>query len=304
MEAALRIVVTLVVMLLGLAACGQSNVAAPPTAPTTAPAAASEEPLQVMVSILPQKYFVERVGGDRVKVSVMVEPGASPATYEPKPEQLTALSQAKAYFSIGVPFEKAWLERIQAANPAMRMVDTTKGIERMPMGASGQNLDPHIWLSPALVKVQAQTIADALAELDPAYATAYQSSLDSFKADIDALDASIRQTLEGVSQRKFMVFHPSWGYFARDYGLEQIPIEIGGQEPSAAELAALIERAKAEQIKVVFAQPQFSTRAAETIASQIGGEVLLINPLNPDWLSNLQTVADTFARVLKQGSVR
>lgn len=285
------------IMFLALAACGQTATVTPTAAPPAAPSA--EAPLQVVVSILPQKYFVERVGGDRVKVAVMVEPGASPATYEPKPEQLAALSQAKAYFSIGVPFEKAWLERIQAANPQMLLVDTAAGIERLPMGNNSQNLDPHIWLSPTLVKTQAKNIADALAKLDPSYATAYQSRLNAFYSDIDALDAQIRQTLSGVSQRKFMVFHPSWGYFARDYGLEQIAIEVGGQEPSAAELAKLIERAKAEQIKIVFVQPQFSTRAAETIANQIGGEVLPINPLSPDWLNNLKTVADTFARVLK-----
>lgn len=299
METGFRIVAVLSFMLLTLAACGQPNTTAPTAVPATAPAAETEAPLQVMVSILPQKYFVERVGGDRVQVAVMVEPGASPATYEPKPEQLTALSQAKAYFSIGVPFEQAWLERIQAANPAMLLVDTAAGIERMPMGAGGENRDPHIWLSPTLVKTQAQTIAETLAQLEPEYATAYQSRLDSFNADIDTLDAGIRQTLDGTGQRKFIVFHPSWGYFARDYGLEQIPIEIGGQEPSAAELAALIERAQAEQITVIFAQPQFSTRDAETIASQIGGEVLLIDPLNPDWLGNLQTVAETFARVME-----
>ncbi|NTW96933.1 MAG: zinc ABC transporter solute-binding protein [Oscillochloris sp.] len=299
MQSGFRSVVVLTLVLFSLAACGQPNAAAPTTVPATAPAQAAEEPLQVMVSILPQKYFVERIGGDRVQVEVMVLPGANPATYEPKPEQLAALSQANAYFSIGVPFEQAWLERIQTASPVMLLVDTGAGIERMPMGASGENRDPHIWLSPTLVKTQAQTIADALTQIDPDYATAYQSRLDSFSADIDTLDASIRTTLDGVTQRKLMVFHPSWGYFARDYGLEQIPIEVGGQEPSAAELAGLIERAKAEQITVIFAQPEFSTRDAETIASQIGGEVLLIDPLNPDWLGNLQTVAETFARVLE-----
>lgn len=292
--------IPLVLVALLLAACGQQQATPPvPDTPTAEPEAMSAAPMQVMVSILPQKYFVERVGGDRVQVAVMVEPGASPATYEPKPDQMTALSQAQAYFSIGVPFEKAWLERIQAANPALQLVDTTAGIERRPMGANTENLDPHVWLSPALVKIQAQAIAATLSALDPSYATAYQSRLDAFAADIDALDAGIRTTLDGVSQRKFMVFHPAWGYFAHDYDLEQIAVEVGGQEPSAAELAALIERAEAEQISVIFAQPEFSTQAAETIAGQIGGEVILIDPLNPDWLGNMQTVADTFARVLE-----
>lgn len=252
--------------------------------------------LHVTVSILPQRYFVERVGGEYVAVNVMVEPGASPATYEPQPEQLRALSVADVYFSIGVPFENAWLERFASVNENLLLVDTTQGIERL--GEPG-NPDPHIWLSPALVKVQSQTIYETLARLDPAHQGAYQANLESFLADIDALDADIRETLTGVENRKFMVFHPSWGYFARDYGLEQLPVEVGGQEPSAAELAALIAGAKQEGIKVIFAQPEFSTRSAETIAQEIGGEVLLISPLAPDWLDNLRRVAGAFAKAMK-----
>jgi len=275
-----------------------------------APGQASDR-LQITVSIVPQRYFVERIGGEHVTVNVMVPPGASPATYEPKPEQLVALSQADAYVSIGVPFETAWIERFSAANSDMTIVDTTEGIEKVPVDAHGghegqepkapaKTLDPHIWLSPRLVKIQAQTIHHALAELDPKHKKGYQSNLETFLNDIDRLDADIRETLSGLESRKFMVFHPAWGYFADDYGLEMLAVELGGQEPSAAELAALITRAKEEGIKVIFAQPEFSTRAAETIAREIDGEVLLISPLAPDWLGNLRTVADTFARVLSQ----
>ena len=272
-------------------------------------ASRDKDTLQITVSILPQKYFVERIGGEHVSVNVMVEPGASPATYEPKPEQLRALGQADAYISIGVPFEDAWLERMLGANPDMLVVDTTQGIEKAPMGArhrSGEGsektesqertLDPHIWLSPRLVRIQAQTIHDALVGIDSKHKQDYQSNLDSFLADIDALDADIRGTLSGVENGKFIVFHPAWGYFADDYALEMIPIEVGGQEPSAAELAALITEAREEGIKVIFAQPEFSTRAAETVAQEIGGKVLLISPLAPDWLGNLRSVADTLAR--------
>jgi zinc transport system substrate-binding protein len=248
----------------------------------------------------------------------MVLPGSSPATYEPKPEQLAALSQADAYVSIGVPFEQAWLDRIASANSEMLIVDTTAGVERMPMRAhhhpgeekehkeeephegEPENPDPHVWLSPALVKIQVQTIYEALVELDPAHQDAYKANLDSFIADVDVLDADLRETLEGVKSKQFMVFHPAWGYFARDYGLEMIPIEVGGQEPSAAELAALITEAQEGDIQVIFAQPEFSTRDAKTIADEIGGEVLLISPLAPDWLDNLHRVADTFAEVLGQ----
>ena len=282
-----------------------------------------EGPLSVTVSIVPQAYFVERIGGEHVAVNVMVEPGASPATYEPKPEQLAALSESVAYFSIGVPFENVWLARIADANPEMRVVDTAADVERLPMSdhthhdeeghedehadeeheeeehAEGA-LDPHIWLSPELVKVQAQAIYEALVELDPEHEADYAANLDAFLADIDALQADIRETLAGVENRAFMVFHPSWGYFADEFDLIQIPIEVGGQEPSAQELAALIDEAKEENIKVVFAQPEFSTSAAETIAQEIDGEVLLVSPLARDWLANLRDVAQTFADALAE----
>ena len=250
-------------------------------------------PLEITVSIVPQQYFVERIGGEYVDVNVMVLPGASPATYEPRPEQLTALSKAAAYVSVGVPFENAWLGKIASANPGMLMVDTTQGILRV-----GQ--DPHIWLSPKLAKIQAQTIYTALIQLDRDQEAVYRANLDSFLADIDALDTEIRDTLAAVENRGFMVFHPSWGYFAHDYDLEMIPIEVGGQEPSAAELAGLIAKAREENIKVIFAQPEFSTRDAETIATEIGGKVLLVSPLASDWLDNLRRVADTFVEALSE----
>ena len=274
------------------------------------------EKLQIVVSILPQKYFVERVGGEYVSVEVMVEPGASPATYEPKPQQLRVLSQADAYVSIGVPFENAWMNRITAANPEMLIVDTKQGIERIPMAAhlhdedrekshpdNAENPDPHIWLSPQLVIVQAHTIYKALVQLTPARGEIYQANLKNFLADIEALDAELRESLTGLEQRKFMVFHPAWGYFARDYGLEMVPIELGGTEPSAAELAALIAEARKEKIQVIFAQPEFSTRDAETIAQEIGGQVLLLDPLAPDWLENLRSVSQTLAQVLSQSQI-
>lgn len=269
--------------------------------------------LNVMVSVVPQQYFVARIGGDHVSVSVMVGPGSNPATYEPKPEQLKALSSADAYFSIGVPFESVWLDKIAEANRGMMIVDTVAGIERRPMAAhyheeeeadgtehddAEGEPDPHVWVSPELVKVQSRTIYEALVKLDPEHADQYQANLTAFIDDIDALESDIKDTLSGLTNNKFIVFHPAWGYFAYDFGLDQIPVEVGGQEPSAQELAYLIEEAREEGIRVVFAQPEFSTKAAETIAQEIGGEVLLINPLALDWLANMRKVAQTFAEVL------
>jgi zinc transport system substrate-binding protein len=291
--------------------------------------------LVLTVSILPQKYFVERIGGEHVAVNVMVAPGDSPHSYEPKPEQMTALSNSAAYFSIGVDFEDAWLDKIAAANDDMLMVDLIGNIERRPMDSLGHdedaekhtdgegeghdedeeghneehadehedeegNLDPHIWTSPALVKVMSQTIYETLAELDPEHADEYKANLDGFITDIETLEGDISGALDGAEGEKFFVYHPSWGYFARDFGLEQVPIEVGGTEPSASELAALIDEAKHEGAKIIFVQPEFSTRSAETIADEIGGSVILISPLDEDWLNNMRKVAVAFSSVLSQ----
>lgn len=276
------------------------------------------EPLGITVSILPQEYFAEKIGGDRVEINVMVPPGGSPATYEPKPQQLKDLSEAEAYISIGVPFENAWMDKIQSVNSQMLVIDSSQGIERLEMAAHHHHdkdraeeeehehdraegtLDPHIWLSPQRVKIQAQNIYQGLVTIDPENEATYQANLTQFLSELDRLDRQIKQNLAGVENRKFIVFHPAWGYFAQDYDLEQVSIEVGGQEPSAAELGALIQQANAENIKVIFAQPEFSTKSAETIATEIAGEVLLITPLAPDWSNNLLQVSQTFADVLNQ----
>lgn len=297
---------------------------------SAAPGASSVDDAEMVVftSIVPQTYFVERIGGDLVEAFAMVEPGASPATYEPKPSQMAALEEAELYFSIGVPFEGAWLEKIADANEEMEVIDTTEGIEKRVMTEEHSHdeemegeehhdeedegeenhddhdheegvLDPHVWVSPALVKIQAQNIFEALVKIAPEHEETFKSNLDAFLVDIEVLEAEIESTLEGIASKKFMVFHPSWGYFADEFGMEQIAIEVGGTEPSAAEMVELIEEAEHECIKVVFAQPEFSTEDAATIAEAIEGEVILISPLAYNWLENLQTVADTFAVVLE-----
>lgn len=279
------------------------------------------EQIDITVSILPQKYFVERIGGETVDVNVMVSPGASPATYEPKPQQMKALSEAQAYMRIGVPFEKAWMSRIKSANKEMKIVDLTEGIKRQPMANHHHhgeedhhhnhnhnheekqekvNLDPHIWLSPELVKQQAKTIYTALVALNPEEKTLYQKNFDQFLTDIESLDKKIEESLGGLEERTFMVFHPSWGYFAEEYNLEMIPIEVGGTEPSAAELSQFIKQAKAEEISVIFVQPQFGVRSAEAIAKSVNAEVLEIDPLAENWLENMQSVATTFDTVLSE----
>lgn len=255
---------------------------------------AASEKVRVVVSILPQVYFVERIGGSNVDVSVMVPPGASPATYEPTPSQMKDIARARMYVRIRVPFEEAWMPKIAAANREMLVVDSTGGIERI-----GGN-DPHIWLSPRLVRIQAEHIYQGLVRVYPSNKDVYARNKEEFLKELDALDRELAETLVGVRGKKFMVFHPAWSYFARDYGLEEIAIEIEGKEPSASELATLIKTAIANNVKVVFVQPQFSAKSAQTIAGQIGGKVVFVDPLARDWAANLRSVAKSFAEGLSR----
>ncbi|HAF62854.1 MAG TPA: cation ABC transporter substrate-binding protein [Anaerolineaceae bacterium] len=276
----------------------------------TSTADPSSEKMEITVSILPQKYFVERIGGDLVHVNVMVGPGEEPHTFEPQPSQMQALSISRIYFTIGVEFEDAWLAKFEDANPTMKIVDSSTGIEKMVMSTeehvtTGEDahpqgeLDPHIWLSPGNVKIIAQTIATALSDVDPKNSTTYQSNLEIFLQDINTLDQDIRTSLDSLPSRQFITFHPAWGYFARDYNLEQVAIEVGGNEPSAAELANLINYARQHDIHFIFAEPEFSTKSAETIAQEIDGEVILISPLEENWLENMSLIAQTLTRVLQ-----
>ena len=251
------------------------------------------ERMQIAVSILPQKEFVDSIGKDKVSVTVMIPPGASPATYEPSPGQLKDISRAKLYVRIGhIPFEKTWMERIASANRDMLVVDSSKGIDIV-------GNDPHIWLSPALVKIQVKQIRDALIEVDPDNREYYIRNTDEYLRKLDDLDSDIRNNLSGIKNRKFMVFHPAWGYFARDYQLEQIPIEIEGKEPSASDLAGLVDTAKANNITVIFAEPQFNSESARVIAGEIGGTVAIIDPLAENYIANMYHVSETLARYLR-----
>jgi zinc transport system substrate-binding protein len=265
--------------------------------------------VDITVSIMPQKYFVEKIGGKNVKVNVMIPPGVDLHNYEPKPQQLQSLNDAKAYITTGIAFETAWIDRIKAANQKMLIIDSTQGIERIPMvehhheGAenypSEETLDPHIWLSPKLVKIQAQSIYAGLVKIDPKRQAEYQANLNNFITELDQLDQQISQKLTPLKNRKFIVFHPAWGYFAKDYNLEQESIEVGGQEPSAAELAKLISEAKQENIKVIFAQPEFNPSSAETIAKEIGGKVIFVSDLDENWSDNLLQVSELLSQTLK-----
>lgn len=296
----------------------------------------ADESKAVFVSILPQKYFVEQISGDFLQVEVMVKPGDNPHTYEPKASQMKKLAQSSVYLAIGIGFEDAWLERFAGVNPKMKIVHTDAGIAKREIEEhhhdedhedgdhdqeenheehhhdeekhTGEHeddahqesgMDPHIWLSPVLVKKQVRIIADTLINLYPQQQAIFEQNLAEFLARIDQLDEQLRVALEDKAGMKFMVFHPSWGYFADTYRLEQVAIEIEGKNPKPAQLQELIENAKAEGAKAIFVQPQFSTKSAEILSREIGGSVVLIDPLAENWHDNLKQVAQQIQKELR-----
>lgn len=252
----------------------------------------------VAVTIPPQQEFVERVGGDHVRVVLLVPPGADPHTYEPTPGVLADVSEADLYAVVGsgIEFELAWQDKIAALNPGMLVVDCSRGVDLISTGDGGhQGTDPHIWLSLRNAAIMVENICQGLIEIDPTHADEYRQNADAYQADLDHLDHEIASAIAQSGVKKIMVYHPSWAYFARDYGLEEIPIEREGKEPSPRQIEHLIEQAKKEQIRVIFASPEYSTRSAEVIADEIGGTVVLVSPLAKDYLANMRHVAGAFA---------
>lgn len=265
--------------------------------------------LTVAVTILPQKQFVERIAGDHAKVIVLVPPGASPHTYEPAPGQLAEIGSADMYVKVGsgIEFERAWMDKIAGLNPAMEVIDSSRGIALLeshgeedeeeghshPAGDE-PGTDPHIWLSLKNARIMAENMEQGLAAADPSHAAEYRANADTFVHELDDLDASIARDIAARNISTFMVYHPSWSYFARDYGLVQIPIEAEGKEPTATGIKNLIRQAQEKNITVVFAAPEYSTKSAEVIADGIGGRVVLVSPLEEDYLKNMQNAASAF----------
>ncbi|MFA0888089.1 MAG: metal ABC transporter solute-binding protein, Zn/Mn family [Synergistales bacterium] len=257
----------------------------------------SAGPVKVFVSIPPQKYFAERVGGNRVQVSVLIPPGADPHTFEPRPAVMVELSRARAWFTIGVPFEDNLLPRVSSMNPELAIVRTEEGIARVESAHEGA--DPHIWLSPRLVKRQAENILAGLVRADPAGEKVYRSNARRFQAELDALGREFGTLFASVRDKSFLVFHPSWGYLAADYGLRQMAIEVEGKEPKGEDLSRIIESARGKRIRVIFVEPQFSSRAAATIAESIGAKVVTADPLAANWADNLRKVARGFSQAAR-----
>ena len=244
----------------------------------------------VAVTIPPEQEFVERVGGDHARVVLLVPPGADPHTYEPPPGVLADVAEADMYAAVGsgIEFELAWKDKIAALNPGMLVVDCSRGVDLI-------STDPHIWVSPRNAKVMVENICRGLIEVDPENATDYRRNADAYREELDALDAEIADALARSGVTKIMVYHASWAYFARDYGLVEVPIESEGKEPSPQRIEHLVRQAEEEGIRVIFASPEHSTRSAEVIAKEVNGTVVQVSPLAGDYLANMRRVALAFA---------
>ena len=275
--------------------------------------------IPVVVSIPPQKYFVEAIGGPHIDVTVMIPPGHAPEIFEPKPAQMKQLASATVYFAVGVPFESVWLPRFSSFNPKMTIVHTDKGIEKQAINRHDDQgpihgiqkphvhhdsahhdahhhhdcgiSDPHIWLSPPLVKIQARQILSGLIQASPGLQPEFEVNYASFIDRLEKLDNDLQQLFADHEGGLFLVFHPSWGYFADAYGLRQVSIEIDGKEPKARELRSVIAYARDTGIRTIFVQPQFSSQQARIIASEIKGSLVNADPLAENWFENIRSVA-------------
>jgi zinc transport system substrate-binding protein len=250
------------------------------------------EPVSVFVSIAPQKYFVERIGGDEVQVEVMVKPGESPATFNPNPKKMSHLANAKIYFSIGVPFEKVWISRIKNIQQKLKVVSLNKNTNAAPSSHHHHDEgDPHIWLSPPLVKIMAGEIEAALSRQRPEKSVFFKNNHQTLIKEIDKLDQEIRQIFAKGKNHTFMVFHPAWTHFAEAYGLKQISIEHEGKEPGPRSLQKIINTGKKLNIKVIFVQKQFGISAAKKIAKMIGATVREMDPLAENYMDSMRNTA-------------
>lgn len=253
--------------------------------------------LELFVSIPPQKYLVDRLGGEHVNSQVLIGEGKSPHLFQPTSRQIVALSRAKLFFAMDMEFERVLLAKITRNSSSLLVVNSVRGIEKLPLQEHGHaershvGLDPHVWLSPPNLIRIAATMVQAMGKVDPDNVHFYNANLVKLKEELEDLDKNIQAELAPFAGSSFYVFHPSFAYFARRYHLHQEAVEVEGKAPTPKQLRALITKARKEQVKVIFVQAQFDPRSATAVAQAIGGEVLPLNPLAENVMENLKIMA-------------
>ncbi|HCR91056.1 MAG TPA: zinc ABC transporter substrate-binding protein [Prolixibacteraceae bacterium] len=250
----------------------------------------------ITVTILPQKYFVDRITGGLYQVNVLIPPGASPELYSLVPSQLKDVVRSKTWLRMGhVGFELSWADKIQAANPDMQTFILSEGIDLI-VGEEEEHdnhmhpggVDPHFWMSPREISIIAENTLKALVKLYPAQEKLFRENFEKLKIDIEEVDRHISEVLVNVQNRSFLVFHPALTYFARQYGLEQVALEKMGKEPSPKHVKEVIQFAREKNIRVIFIQKEFDLTNAQIIAEEIDGNIIQINPLDYDWVAQMK----------------
>ena len=273
----------------------------------------AESRIKIVTTIPPLAFFIENIGGEKVEIETLVPPMGNPHTYEPTHKQMSILSRADLFVKAGsgIEFELLWMERLIDLNSGMPVCDSSESIHLIDMAdneheeeeESGHHhhhhKDPHIWLSPGNAVMMSKNILGAIIDIDPHNSEYYENNCRRLINNLQSLKKDISNRLKNVKNRQFYIFHPAWGYFARDFSLTQIPVEYSGKEPTPARMANLIKRARKENIRVIFTSPQFSKKNAEVIAREIDGRVDFIDPMAGDYINNLEKTAQLFQENMK-----
>lgn len=263
-------------------------------------------PKIVTVTIQPQKYFAEKIAGDRFDINCIVPPGSNPEAYDPSPSHLVHLGKSIAYFKIGhIGFELAWMDKLEQNNPNMKIFDTSEGINILSgthEHSEGENshhhhfdADPHTWSSPKNARIIAENMYKAFVSIDPDGEKVFRKNYEELLDEINQVDSIMTQRLAPVSDTMFAIYHPSLSYLAKDYNLHQLSLEYNGKEPSAFYLKKAIDIAKKNGVKVIFIQQEFDAKQAQTFAAEIGAQVVSINPLSYNWSEELLRITDAIA---------
>lgn len=301
----------LVVLAFSIAGCGPQRVSPP-----------QDDRLAVFAGLPPVAGLVEQIGGDYVKTDVLIDAAQDPHTFEPAPHQILALSRAAIFFTGDMPFERLLLQKIRQGNEQLTVIDVTEGIKKRQVDGSccdhdaghddhGHDAehaaeqgepDPHVWLAPPLLVIEANNIAEALCLADPSHGHEYRRNLAKLVDRLGDLDRRIKRMLAPYHGRSFYVFHPGFGYFADAYGLKQVAVEVEGRSPTAREYRTLMTEASQKRVEVLFAQPQYAQQSAQVIAEQIGGRVVQISGLEKDVISDIEDIATKIASAMKEES--
>lgn len=253
----------------------------------------------ITVSIEPQKYFLEKIAGEKYSINTLIPAGSNPETYDPTPSQMLALGKSLIYFQLGyLSFEKSKIREIKENTPNMQIVNCSDGINPINdcehEGHSHDGNDPHVWSSPKTASMIALNMYNGLAKFDSENKDYYHTNYTKLVAEFDSVDVIIRNCLEKAESKDFIIYHSALSYYASEYGLNQYSIEHEGKSPSPAQLKMLIDLGKEKKIKVVFIQEEYDKKNAETIANEIGAKIVTINLLSYNWSEEMIKIAKAF----------